>query len=300
MTTRNTLARRAPLLLLAAALVALVAFLAHSSPPASADHARINVWSGTLTVATSGLGCNNGSTGNECSSTSVLTDDDFTYGGTGYAITAISLVSGSLSVTLDTAWPTGLRTGGTLQVGSVALDLADASFTSSNTIATWSSSGVTWSLGNTVNMGLTATGTPPYGVTLSTESMTVNEGEAGAFTVALTDDPGADTTITLVKTQYYLSDVGDSDARWNANAVSLASTVTFTSSDYANAQPVNVTALQDADSCDEQLVILIVVQKPGVGNNAAPISSPVGGSSNSVTGVFVTVNDDETGACGGL
>ena len=292
-------------LLLAVALVVLAVLMAHDSRPASADHARITAWSGTLTVqsylAGAFLGCSNADSGVECSSTSVFTDDDFTHGGTTYAVTSVALASGGLGITLSSAIPAAIRSSGTLYVDNTALNFADASYGDNNATVNWSSTGISWSAGDTVHFSLTIPGTPDYGVTLSVESMTVNEGEAGAFTVALTDDPGADTTITLVKTQYYLSDAGDSDARWNVNAVSLASeTLTFTSSNYANGQPVNVTARQDADSCDEQLVILILVQKPGVGANAAPISSPVGGSGNSVTGVYVTVNDDETGRCGGL
>ena len=305
--------RRSPLLL-AVALAALGVLMVHDSPPASADHARITAWSGTLTVgevlASLNNGCSNPVSGAECSSTSVLTDDDFTYGGIDYAIIGIAydIPSSGLSFTLNKTIPASMKANATLIANNIALNFADATRgtnTVNNDTVSWSNIGGTaWGVGDTVQLSLSGPGTPDYGVTLSVESMTVNEGEGGAFTVALTANPGADKTVHLVKTQYYLSDVGDSDARWNVNAVSLASTLTFTSSNYANGQPVNVTARQDADCHDEQLVVLIMEQ---VGTTryiadgewrTAPIWGPVGGSDNSVTGVRVTVDDDEP--CGGM
>ena len=131
------------------------------------------------------------------------------------------------------------------------------------------------------------------GVTLSSETLTVTEGGSGAFTVALSADPGANTTVTLAKTQYNQPGVGQRGHRWNVNAASLSpETLTFTagtSGNWGTAQTVTVTAPEDADSCHEQLVVLVLSG-----------GEPVGGTSNAVAGVFVTVTDNDGGTCGGL
>ena len=290
---RASVFRLSPLLLLAAALVALAVLLVHDAPPASADHDEdTTIWSATLTVgnAAGDLGCNNAATGAECSSTSVLTDDDFTYGGVDYAIRYLFLRGSSLALNLNKTIPDSLKSAGTLHVGNAQFALAGASGSS----ATWSNSGLSWSVGDTVSLSLTAS--RPSGVTLSTETLAINEDSTGSgtFTVALSADPGSSTTVTLVRTQFFQSEYGEPGHVWDLNAATVSpATLTFTSGSSGNwgtAQTVTVTGVEDDDGCDEQLVILLL---SGGG--------PVGGSGNSVTGVFVTVDDDDTSqGCGGV
>ena len=106
------------------------------------------------------------------------------------------------------------------------------------------------------------------GVTLSETSLDVGEGSSGTYTLALTSQPTGDVTVTPSVT-------GDSDV-----TVSPAS-LTFTASNWADAQTVTVSAAGDADAQDD----------------AATISHAVsGGDYGSVTAADlpVAVSDDET------
>ena len=123
-------------------------------------------WSGTLTVdqvTTAGgstFGCSNGSSPlnlDDCSSASALTDDDFTHGGTDYAITRVNLrPSVSFVLVLDKAWPSDIRTDGVLTVGTTKLKFADAVFTVQGTLASWTSPGFTWTDNQVVPLSITA------------------------------------------------------------------------------------------------------------------------------------------------
>ena len=173
------------------------------------------------------------------------------------------------------------------------------------------------------------------GVTLSSETLAVTEGGSGTFTVALSADPGASTTVTLVRTQYFSPDDGASGQVWDLNAAAVSpETLTFTSGSSGNwgtAQTVTVTAPEDADSCHERLVVLVLKSSAqvyayvyvGPNNGSYNLHAngnyvwagsgrgeynyqlvdayePAGGTSSSVAGVTVTVNDNDGGACGGV
>ena len=259
---------------------------------------RPPVWTATLTAADMGgarYGCDNSRSGDECSS--ALTDDDFAYNSVDYQITAISLRRGTLNITLDTDIPTDFNAL-TLSAGSVHLALADNNAAALNQ-AQWSSTGLSWSQGDTVKLSL-ASPTQQTGVEVSPETLAVDEGSSGTFTVALSADPGSDTTVTLVRTQYNQSNVGQDDHRWNVNAASLSpGTLDFTaggSGNWGTAQTVTVTAPEDSDSCSEQLVVLVLVSD----GSTPPDYEAVGGGTNTVDGVFVTIADDDGGACGGI
>ena len=141
------------------------------------------------------------------------------------------------------------------------------------------------------------------GVVLSTETLVVPEGGSATFTAALTSDPGSDLTVSLVNTQYF-GQYGDPRAVWDMNAVTVSpDELTFTagsSGDWATPQTVTVSAPEDDDSCSEQLVILLLVEKAPGDEHTNPDYEPVGGSSNAVVGVFVTVTDNDGGGCGGI
>ncbi len=154
---RSRLARRrSPLLLLAAALAALAVFFAPGGQPAQAQ--TTTVWLATLAVmdiGTSLLGCDNALGGSsDCRTTSVLTDDDFTYDGTVYHITAIRSLasSGAFAIEIDKAIPASLKSALTLRVDNRQFALAGARVTGSS--ASWPSAGLSWSVGDTVQLRL--------------------------------------------------------------------------------------------------------------------------------------------------
>ena len=125
----------------------------HEAPAAFADHTGDKeIWSATLRVASGSGGCNNVLTGAECSSTSVLTDDDFTYGGVNHALTSIRAHSGGLEFTLNKVFPEGIRSAGTLYVDGSPFRLADATFTTSSSVRV--GSGLSWNTGDTIQLRL--------------------------------------------------------------------------------------------------------------------------------------------------
>lgn len=278
----SSLRRLSPLFLLAVALVALAVFVVHDSPPAAADHdAATTVWSATLSIGAQNEGC-----GITLNCSTQLTSTTFTYAGVTYTINRLRVTPSGLELTLTSALQASIKTSAAVfNVDGTEFRFADGSYSNSDTTVFWSRTGLSWTAGDTVELSLSSAA-PPSGVELSTETLAVNEGASGTFTVALTDDPGASgVTVTLTRTQYFQSDYGESDHRWNLNAATVSpATLTFTSSNYTDAQNVTVTGVQDDDTCDEQLVILVL-----------------GVDGGSITGVLVTVDDDDTGqGCGGI
>ena len=125
-----------------------------SSPCPLQAQAQTEVWSATLTVRNNSgtLGCSNGFANNFCSVH--LSDDDFTHASTDYAITLVFLrTSGRLEFTFDTDLATATQ-GLTLNVDGTAFAFEDADTKSSNYRA-WNSSGVSWSVGDSVSLTLT-------------------------------------------------------------------------------------------------------------------------------------------------
>ena len=165
---RASVLHRSPVLVLAAALVALAVFFAPGAQPAQAQ--STTVWSATLTVqafGTSSLGCSYVQSGNECSSTSVLTDDDFTYGGVDYTIKRVEFLSstGRIFLALNKTIPDSLKAALTLNVGNSQFALANGTSgragnsEPTNSQVSWSNSGLSWSAGDTVSLSLTASST---------------------------------------------------------------------------------------------------------------------------------------------
>ena len=129
-------------------------------PPAAAQ-AQTDVWSGTLTAKdlSSGiLGCSSG-VGVPCSSSSNLSDDDFTYGGTDYSIHFIQLrTNGQLQLAIKPHL-TGDALNLTFDVAGTQFALQDASSKSDEPTAmqstrNWSSSGLSWTANSTVALKL--------------------------------------------------------------------------------------------------------------------------------------------------
>ena len=166
---RDSAFRRSPLLLLAAALVALAVLFVHDARPASA---QITIWSATLTVqditstdfGDHGFGCAVFANDRTCGdSLSPSGNHRFTYQGTPYTVARIYLHSGDLHFVLDNAIPSGIKQNATLHVGRRAFSFADVTLEESDTAASWSAPGLRWSEGDTVQLSLTI----PATVTLS-------------------------------------------------------------------------------------------------------------------------------------
>ena len=141
------------------ALLAAAALLALAAPA----QAQTEVWSATLTTGdlSSGiLGCSNGVGTARCSSTSVLSEDSFTYDSTAYNITGLFVRSnGQLEFIVDVDLTTTTLADLTLVVGSTSLVLSGG--TASGTVKLiFSSSGVSLTAGTDITVKLTAPGTP--------------------------------------------------------------------------------------------------------------------------------------------
>ena len=145
-----------PLLILAAAaLVALAVFFAnYDAPPASADHTSTKeVWSSTLTVGNwdALVGCDDSQSSALCSS--ALTDNEFTFEGTSYRITAIRVSpGGALGVEMNRTIPASLRSKLTMHVGNRQFALFSNSSVGSGASVGWNNAGLSWSVGDTVQL----------------------------------------------------------------------------------------------------------------------------------------------------
>ena len=141
-----------------------------TSPSGTLYAATNPLWSATLTVKnyTGGayLGCDNISSGNECSSTSVLTDDDFTHAGVDYTVDDITFDGSGLTISFDNPVPTATA----LYVDGVRFSLADADL-EVDTAPMWNPTGLSWSEGDTVSLRLV----PAYTITVKA-SDTLREG----------------------------------------------------------------------------------------------------------------------------
>ena len=141
------------------ALLAAAALLALAAPA----QAQTEVWSATLTPVDLGfdlLGCSNGVPSGRCSSTTVLSEDSFTYDSTDYTITSLFTRSaGNLEIVVDADFTTNTLADLTLVVGSTSLVLSGG--TASGTLKLiFSSPGITLTPGTDITVKLTAPGTP--------------------------------------------------------------------------------------------------------------------------------------------
>ena len=157
---RASVFRLSPFLLLAAALVALAILFVHDSPPASADHN--DIWSATLTVQDiigTWKGCQEREA-NDCSA--ALTDSSFTYAGESYQVIRVFVHNSNneLLISLDKVFKADVRAldNLTLVVDGQSFPLAsavsEARFNDGDQ-ATWANSGLSWSVGDTVEVSLT-------------------------------------------------------------------------------------------------------------------------------------------------
>ena len=155
-------------------------------------------WSATLTVdkVSNAHGCDNAFTSlDNCSTSTVLTDDDFSYGGTNYTITQLRWDSNINVLILDLGTLTGTQiktalSSLTLNVDGTALAVSSATIATNDAFIHWSYDPATdWADGNTVSLSLTAPTTVPAMPTGLTAA-------PGAGQVTLTWDNPNDPSIT--------------------------------------------------------------------------------------------------------
>ena len=178
------LRRLSPLLLLAAALVALAVLFAPGGRSAQAQTA-FSGWSATLTVQdlSTALGCGNlvatvlGNDAMACSTASTLTDDEFAYEGVDYEVIQINISpSANLTLQLSKTIPSGL----TLFVDGTAFRLSDAILATdanTNDQAAWTNTGLSWTAGDTVSLSLSLDPTQP--TTHWSDTLTVQQLDFG-------------------------------------------------------------------------------------------------------------------------
>ncbi len=123
---------------------------------------------------------------------------------------------------------------------------------------------------------LTVTDDDTKGVTVSPTDVSVNEGSTATYTVKLDTKPAANVVVTPTS-----DDTG-------AVTVSTAATnnkLTFTTSNWSQAQTVTVTGVQDTDADDESVTVSHAASGSGSGYGQVTIDD-----------VTVAVDDDETAA----
>ena len=123
-------------------------------------------------------------------------------------------------------------------------------------------------------VAVTVTDDETAGVTVSTTTLTVDEGANGTYTVVLNTPPASDVVINVTATGS--SDVTVSPSR-----------LTFSSSDWSTAQTVTVSAADDADAVNDAASIAHAVVAAGSADEYDTVT---------IAGVTVTVTDDETAA----
>ena len=235
-----------------------------------------SVWHATLTVedltssTTDAFGCRRTASGGECSTTTVLSDDDFTYGGVDYEIHGLYVVSGTLKLTANKAIPSSLKSALTLNVGSTAFSLASGTTATDfnvNDSLNWSSTGLTWSAGDLVSLSLAVQERTPT-VSLAASPNPVNEGSSVTITATLSQPLTGSVTIPLTITGG-TAEPGD---------YGTPGSITISAGDTAGTR--TITTAQDPGDQHETFTVSL---------GTLP-SSVAPGSPSSVT---VTIRDDE-------
>ena len=272
------------------ALLAATALLALAAPA----QAQTEVWSTTLTPASllNGLGCFNGVPNAECSNTSVLSEDSFTYDSTDYTVFQLFVsTDGSFSFIVDTIITAEIDAL-TLVVGSTSLVLADAT-TKPAQGRTWASSGVSLTAGTAVTVKLTAPGTTnTAAMGAPTITGTAQVGKTlTAVTTGITDADGL--TSPTYTYQWIRVDGTDEEDISGENS----STYTLVDADLGKTIKVKVTFTDDASNA-ETLTSAATVTVAADTTPPEVESVTVNSTGSTVTLVFDEHLDDD--AAGGL
>ena len=183
------------------ALLAATALLALAAPA----QAQTEIWSATLTPVDLGdgvIGCLAGVAA--CSSTAILSDDDFTHDSTDYTVVALYVeTSGLFTFSVDTTITTETNAL-TLVVDSTSLVLADAT-TRGRIGRIWASSGVSLTVGTAINVKLTAAAStntaPTVANTIPNQTATAGTAFSYAFLANTFADTDPGDTLTYTATQ---------------------------------------------------------------------------------------------------
>ena len=227
------------------ALLAATALLALAAPA----QAQTEVWSATLTTGDLGssiLGCSNDVGTARCSSTSVLSEDSFTYDSTAYNITGLFVRSnGQLEFIVDVDLTTTTLADLTLVVGSTSLVLSGGT-TSGTVKLVFSSSGVSLTAGTDIAVKLTAPGTPnTAAMGAPTITGTAQVGKTlTAVTTGITDADGL--TSPTFTYQWIRVDGTDEEDISGENS----STYTLDAADLGKTIKVRVTFTDDASNSE--------------------------------------------------
>ena len=251
------------------------------------------VWSGTLTVRDSlgSLGCSNGFSGSYCSD--YLSDDDFTYDSTDYAITTLwVLENGRLQFIFDTVpvltSTETLALALTLNLDGTAFAFEDADSKGVD-FRRWNNSGLSWTVGATVSATVTVTGTTaptnnvpvfnPVAVSRSVAENTAAGENVGDPVTATDADTGDTLTYTLGGT-----DAASFDIVAASGQVQTKTGVTYDHEAKAS-YAVTVTASDGTATADATVTISVtdVAEPP-----TAPAAPAVAGVSGSTTSLMVS------------
>ena len=225
------------------------------------------VWSATLTVKNLPLGkvgCTSaGPSTTRCSTSSVLTDDDFTYDGTTYAVTAVLVeTNGDLAIIFDTDLTTAAQTL-TVEVDGTAFAFEDADDTSAD-IRIWEGSGLSWAAGDQIALKLTEP-LPP--ATLAIADAQGSE-QAGAIAFAVTLNEAATGRVTV---EYATA---DGTATAGEDYTQTSGTLTF--ADGETAQTVSV-PVADNEADDGDRSFTVTLSSPAGAGVALTLSVPDAG-----------------------
>ena len=120
--------------------------------------APTEIWSATLTVQNLGSGhrgCSNNSSGDACSNTSHLTEDEFNYDSTDYDVTRVRLQSGGqLQIWFDPNLAAGDARSMALIVDGETFRFEDADTKNANN-RRWNNSGLNWAVNEDIELRLT-------------------------------------------------------------------------------------------------------------------------------------------------
>ena len=172
------------------------------------------VWSATLTVGDAGgsggliRGCLNTQSGAECSSASVLSDDDFDFGGATFGITGIQLFQSpsipSLHGNLDLSFSRAVETTlDTLKfcAGNTPLSFSSATHAAHNE-AKWDATALAWAVGDSVSLRIVPT---------SSSCATTGVAKEGSLTLSATDtaprEGGGPVTVTATLDKTFSNEV---------------------------------------------------------------------------------------------
>ena len=242
------------------------------------------IWGACLTVKdlSGSLGCNNSTTGAHCSTTSVLTDDDFTHAGTAYSITRIrQFTNGVVQLWFDVSPAAEITQQLLLEVDGIAR--SNPSFFTGNLYLQWGIVDTSrWAEGDTVALALKeANNVPVFALAEVIREVAENTaaGENVGAAVTATD---ADTGDTLTYTLRGADMASFQLSTTVPGQIQTKSGVTY-DHEAKDTYEVTVTASDGTDSANATVTINVTDVNEPPAAPAAPTVSAVSGSTTSLS-----------------